>query len=94
LFLNPGEHEDVAEREKDDVVGRLIQAVLIVANALMLYGIWLLWPEKFPIMLLGILGILAFGWLMDAAKLRKEGYQEKRHLAAGEKRRCFCTSLN
>jgi len=84
----------VVEREKDGVVGRLIQAVLVVAIALLLYGIWLLWPGKFPIMLLGVSGILVSGWLMDAAKLQKEGYQEKRHLAAGEKRRCFCTSLN
>ena len=84
----------MVEREKDGVVGRLIQAVLVVAIALLLYGIWLLWPEKFPIMLLGVLGILVSGWLMDAAKSQKEGHQEGRHLAAGEERRCFCTSPN
>jgi len=28
-------------------------------------------------MLLGILGILAFGWLMDAAKLQKEDIKKR-----------------
>ena len=86
----------MVDREKYDImIGRLILAALVVAVALPLYGILLLWPKDFPIMLLGVLGILVSGWLMDAAKSKKEKrYQERRHLAAGEERRCFCTSPN
>ena len=86
----------MVDREKYDImIGRLILAVLVVATALSLYGIWLLWPKDFPIMLLGVSGILVSGWLMDAAKSKKEKrYQERSRLTAGEKRRCFCTSLN
>jgi hypothetical protein len=49
------------------MIEKLIQATSLVATALVLYGTWLLWPEKLPIMLLGFLILYIFGMTMNAA---------------------------
>ncbi len=71
------------------MVEKLIQAVLVAVIALILYGIWLLWPEKFPIMLVGFLTIYIFGMLLENARS-----QEEKRRTTQKERRQICTTSN
>jgi hypothetical protein len=72
------------------MIEKLIQAALWTAVALILYGIWLLSPEKFPIMLIGVLTLYIFGMIMEDACSQ----EEKKRRAVQEKRRPPCTLPN
>ncbi len=71
---------------------KLNLAALAVLNVLALYGVWLMMPEKFLLVLTGYLTILIFGVGLALAGSQEEKYEER--CVAQEERCRLCVSPN
>jgi len=70
--------------KREIIIERLIEVAALVVIALVLYGTWLLWPDKVLILLLGFLHIFIFSLLMEAADSQKKEHREERRCATKE----------